>query len=62
MTRRQNYAGMRSAALKSSARSAVLVVVHAYREDKDGEEIIRIVSARAAEKHEVRRYQEQAMD
>jgi uncharacterized DUF497 family protein len=42
--------------------SAVLLVVHAYREDKDGEEIIRIISARAAEKHETRRYQEQAMD
>jgi uncharacterized DUF497 family protein len=40
----------------------VLLVVHAYREDNDGEEIIRIVSARAAEKHEIRRYQEQAMD
>jgi uncharacterized DUF497 family protein len=42
--------------------SAVLLVVHAYREDHDGEEIIRIISARAAEKHETRRYQEQAMD
>jgi uncharacterized protein (DUF4415 family) len=27
--------------------SAVLLVVHAYREDHDGEEIIRIISARA---------------
>jgi len=41
---------------------AVLLVVHAYREDHYGEEIIRIISARAAEKHEIRRYQEQAMD
>ena len=40
----------------------VLVVVHAYREDCHGEEIIRIISARRAEKHEIRRYQEQAMD
>ena len=41
---------------------AVLMVVHAYREDIHGEEIIRIISARRAEKHEIRRYQEQAMD
>ena len=40
----------------------VLLVVHAYREDHHGEEIIRIISARRAEKHEVRRYQEQAME
>ena len=42
--------------------SAVLLVVHVYREDYRGEEIIRIISARAAEKHEIRRYREQAMD
>ena len=41
---------------------AVLLVVHAYREDYHGEEIIRIISARAAEKHEIRRYQKQEMD
>jgi uncharacterized DUF497 family protein len=41
---------------------AMLLVVHAYREDHYGQEIIRIISARAAEKHEIRRYQEQAMD
>lgn len=41
---------------------AVLLIVHAYREDDHGEEIIRIIAARAAEKHEVRGYQEQAMD
>lgn len=44
------------------AAGTVLLVVHVYREDHHGEEIIRIVSARAAEKHEIRRYQEQAMD
>ena len=43
-------------------RVVVLVVVHAYREDCNGEEIIRIISARRAEKHEIRRYQEQEMD
>ena len=41
---------------------AVLLVVHVYRESNHGEEIIRIISAREAEKHEIRRYQEQAMD
>ncbi len=41
---------------------AVLLVVHAYREDRHGEEIIRIISARPADKHELRRYQESAVD
>jgi uncharacterized DUF497 family protein len=41
---------------------AVLLVVDVHREDYHGEEIIRIIPARAAEKHEVRRYQEQAME
>jgi uncharacterized DUF497 family protein len=42
--------------------ASVLLVVHAYREDYYGEEIIRIISARKAENHDVRRYQEQEMD
>jgi uncharacterized DUF497 family protein len=42
--------------------AVVLLVVHAYREDHHGEEIIRIISARRAEKHEFARYQEQEMD
>jgi uncharacterized protein len=42
--------------------SAVLLVVHAYRENRDGEEIIRIISARRAEQREIRRYREQEMD
>ena len=42
--------------------AAVLLVVHTYREDYHGEEVIRIISARRAEKREIRRYQEQAMD
>jgi uncharacterized protein len=41
---------------------AVLLVVHVYREDYYGEEIIRVVSARAAEENDIRRYQEQATD
>lgn len=44
------------------AGAAVLLVVHAYREDCYGEEVIRIISARRAANHEVRRYREQAMD
>ena len=42
--------------------SAVLLVVHVHREERDGKEVIRIISARAAEKHERRRYQEQAAE
>jgi uncharacterized DUF497 family protein len=55
--------------------AAVLLVVHAYRlpgdeeqsmgstrEDEDGEETIRIISARRAGKSDLRRYQEQAVD
>ena len=41
---------------------AVLLVVHAYRESKDGEETIRIISARLAGKYDLRRYQEQEVD
>jgi uncharacterized protein len=41
---------------------AVLLVVHVYREEHNGEEIIRIISARAAEKHELRRYQNPTAD
>ncbi len=54
---------------------AVLLVVHTYRvpsdkdlppgsskEVDDEEEIIRIISARRADKHELERYQEQAVD
>src|SRR3974390_1348116 len=42
--------------------AAVLVVVLTFREDRYGEEVIRIISARKAKKHEVRRYQEQEVD
>jgi uncharacterized DUF497 family protein len=41
--------------------AAVLLVGHAYRENCHGEEVIRILSARRAEKREVRRYREQAI-
>lgn len=49
-------------AVRIEQETAVVLVVHAYREDDHGEEIIRIISARRAEQHEIRRYQEQAMD
>ena len=42
--------------------AVILVVVHVYREESDGEEIIRIISARKAEKNDIRRYQEQAVE
>jgi uncharacterized DUF497 family protein len=42
--------------------AAVLLVVHVYRENRHGKEIIRILSARGAEKHEVRKYREPALD
>jgi uncharacterized DUF497 family protein len=42
--------------------AVVLFVVHVYREEIDGEEITRIISARRANKDDFRRYQEQEMD
>ena len=41
---------------------AVLLVVHAYREDDEDGEIIRIISARRAEERELRRYREQSLE
>jgi uncharacterized protein len=40
----------------------ILLVVHVWREEIDGEEITRIISARRADRDDVRRYQEQEMD
>jgi hypothetical protein len=41
----------------------ILLVAHVLREeDRDGEEIIRIISARRAGNNDVRRYQEQEVD
>ena len=42
--------------------AVVSLVIHVYREETDGEEITRIISARKAEKNDVRRYQEQEME
>ena len=41
---------------------ALLLVVHTYREEDDGEEIIRIISAREANQRERRIYIQQAAD
>jgi uncharacterized DUF497 family protein len=60
-TQEQRWHAIGAARIEHGA-GAVLLVVHAYRKDYGGEEIIRIISARAAEKHEIGRYQEQAMD
>jgi uncharacterized DUF497 family protein len=60
-TNEQRWHAIGTAQIEPEVR-AVLLVVHAYREDYHGEEIIRIISARAAEKHEIRRYQKQEMD
>ena len=40
----------------------LLIVVHVYRESENGEEIIRIISAREANQHEGRVYFQQAAD
>ena len=60
-TKEQRWHAIGAAQIEPGA-GAVLLVVHVYREDYRGEEIIRIISARAAEKHEIRRYREPAMD
>ena len=60
-TGEQRWHAIGAASIESES-AAVLLVVHAYKEDYLGEEIIRIISARRAENHEIRRYIEQAMD
>jgi uncharacterized DUF497 family protein len=40
----------------------LLVVAHVYREGRHGEEIIRIISAREADKRDIGRYQAQELD
>jgi hypothetical protein len=41
---------------------ALLLVVHTYREEDDGEEVIRIISAREANQRERRIYLQQAAE
>lgn len=60
-TGEQRWHALGSVAIEAGY-AAVLFVVHSYRENRDGEEIIRIISARPAEKHEVRRYTKQTLE
>ncbi|MGD0773888.1 MAG: BrnT family toxin [Candidatus Solibacter sp.] len=60
-TQEQRWHALGAARIESEA-CAVLLVVHAYRESQHGEEIIRIIPARKADKHDIRRYQEQKVD
>lgn len=41
-----------------AANTKTLIVVHTFKEDTDGEEIIRIISARKATKQEGKNYEE----
>ncbi|MGI0119649.1 BrnT family toxin [Zooshikella sp. RANM57] len=38
---------------------AIVLVAHTIKEDEGGEEIVRIISARRAEKHEIRCYEQE---
>jgi uncharacterized protein len=60
-TGEQRWLAIGTARLNAST-AVIMFVVHVYREEIDGEEITRIISARRADKNEVRRYQEQEMD
>lgn len=57
----QRWHAIGAASIEPEA-AVILLVVHVYREEIDGEEITRIISARRAEKNEIRRYQEQDME
>jgi uncharacterized DUF497 family protein len=50
---RANHAGC-GKEVDAMLRLSLLVVVHVYREAEDGEEIVRIISARKARKYESR--------
>jgi uncharacterized DUF497 family protein len=57
----QRWHAIGTASLEPGA-AVVLLVVHVYREEINGEEVTRIISARRAEKNEIRRYQKQDME
>jgi uncharacterized DUF497 family protein len=59
---RANNAGGPFGEARIETDAAVLLVIHVYWENRYGEEIIRIISARRAEKRDIRTYQKQAMD
>ena len=60
-TGEQRWLAIGSARIEPDA-AVILLVAHVYREESNGEEIIRIISARKAEKNAIRRYREPAMD
>ena len=60
-TGKQRWHAIGAARLGPDA-SVVLFVVHVYREEINGEEITRIISARRANKDDFRRYQKQEVD
>lgn len=60
-TGEQRWHAVGAAQLEAGIR-AVLFVVHVYREVTNGEEVVRIISARRADQHDIERYQEQEMD
>jgi hypothetical protein len=61
-TREQRWQAIGAAWIGASP-EALLFVVHVYRKGtENGEEIVRIISARAAGKHDVRKYREQEME
>ena len=60
-TAEQRWHAIGAARIKPDA-AVVLLVVHVYREETNGEEITRIISARKAENNDIRRYQEQEME
>ncbi len=41
-----------------AANAKILIVVHTFKEDHDGEEVVRIISARKATKREEKNYEE----
>lgn len=45
--------------VREKGNPVLLLVVHTQREENNGEEIVRIISAREAEKNEFRRYRRQ---
>ena len=60
-TGEQRWLALGAVSMDSST-ALIVLVAHVYREDLDGEEIVRIISARRAGKNDVRRYQEQEVD
>ena len=60
-TGEQRWLALGAVSIDSST-TLIVLVAHVDREDLDGEEIVRIISARRAGKNDVRRYQEPEVD